>query len=176
VRTRRVLVLVVGLVAAGCGAVDAEDRGKEEGRTTLRSGSLAIEIPTGWYGSEADPEGPWAAPTLRVATLPLSARPTDQGQQAQWSMGDQDILITIHEYGELPTRGEPRELGAVMLPITIDGPDAGPFEGFRKTVATRSFVVDGIAGQLWVVFGSEEPNAEVLAEANRALSTLKVKR
>jgi hypothetical protein len=166
---------VAGLVVAGCGVVEAGDDRAGDDRATIRSGALAIDVPAGWYGSDAEPEGPgpWA-PTLRVATLSLSARPTDQGQHTQWSMRDQDILITIHEYGKLPTRGLPRDIAAVALPIEIRQSDLGTFEGFRKPVATRAFVVDGFAAQLWVVFGADAPTPELLAEANRALSTLEV--
>ncbi len=168
------VVLVFGVCASGCGTTNAPGGGSAGvDERTIRSGVLSLDVPTGWHGSDADAEGP-SAPTLRVATFPLSPRPSDQGQQAQPKMDDQDILISVVDYGLLPAPNKLKELSAVELPITVEHSHLGSFEGFREAVATRAFVVNGHAVQLWVVFGSSDAGADLFDQANRALETLAV--
>jgi hypothetical protein len=168
------VVLIFALCASGCGTTTEPGGGSAAvDERTVRSGALSLDVPAGWHGSDAEAEGP-SAPTLRVATFPLSPRPTDQGQQEQTKMGDQDILISVVDYGLLPAPDKLKELSAVDLPITVARSDLGSFEGFRDAVATRAFVVNGHAIQLWVVFGSSDAGADVFDQANQALETLAV--
>jgi len=166
------VVVMVGVVLSGCGSKPAHaDKARQE-QTVLAAGALTIKVPHGWYGSNvSDMSGP-SAPTLRLATFPVAAQPLDQGQQAQRTMDRNDILITILDYGPLSPAEEPVEI--VDLPVAIEASHIGPFEGFREPAATRAFVVNGHAVQLWVVFGSPEPSTELLDVASRALASLAV--
>lgn len=164
-------MLVFGLALSGCGSADpsARDGGGENART-VRGHGLSLEVPAGWHGdvSKADPQ---TASLIRAATFPLSALPAGVGQEAQRTMDDRDILISVVDYGRLP---ESSRLEVAQLPIGVDRSHVASFEGFREPVVTRSFVVDGHALQLWVVFGSPDPSEELFRAANKVLATLTV--
>jgi hypothetical protein len=161
-------LLVVGIVMAGCGS--AEPDAAADGTRTIRSESLSVELPPGWYGDAERPEPQWA-PMLRAATFALTEEATDQGQQAQSTMADGDILITVVDYGPLPDSGEL----AASTPVAVDRSHAASSEGFREPVVNRSFTLGGHHLQLWVVFGSSKPTEEHYREANRVLATLAVR-
>jgi hypothetical protein len=161
------VTLLLTLVVAGCGSA-AGDTGTEP-TETIRGYGLSIELPAGWHGDIVAPP-PWAL-TLRAANFPLSPVATDQGQQAQQSMGPDDILITLVHYGRAPEDWRPRR---VHLPLAIERANFTSSEGFVHPAATDSFVLADGAFQLWAVFGRETPSDELLAEANRVLATVAV--
>jgi hypothetical protein len=162
-------LLMVGIVMAGCGS--AEQGAAGERTETIRSEALSLEVPPGWYGDAGRPEVP-QAPLLRAATFPLAEEAKDSGQQAQRTMGERDILISVVDYGrpspswdEVPT----------SLPVAVHQSDVASFEGFREPVVTRTITLGGHRLQLWVVFGSSDPSEWQYGEANRVLATLAVR-
>jgi hypothetical protein len=167
-RARILALLLLSLFVVGCGAAvrDAGERSGEPTKT-LRGHGLRIDLSAGWYGEVVRPEPPGAL-TLRAANFLLPPA-TDVGQQAQRTMGERDILITLAYYGRARDESGVRR---ATLPLRIERADFAPFEGFARPVATDAFVVDGGAFQLWVVFRTETPSDEVLAAANRVLATI----
>jgi hypothetical protein len=158
-------LLVAASVFAGCGSVGRD--AAAEATTTIRTEALSLELPSGWYGHAEPPEVP-QAPLLKAATFQVQAAPMDLGQHARPMMADDDILITVVDYGAMP--------GAdVALPVAVDESHVVSFEGFREPVVMRSFTTAGHRLQLWVVFGASDPSAEQYAEANRVLATLAVR-
>jgi hypothetical protein len=164
VGARVVGLLVAGTVLAGCGSVG---RDAADATTTIRSEALSLELPSGWYGHAELRELP-QAPLLKAATFQFHAAPMDLGQHARPTMADEDILITVVDYGAMPGTD-------VSLPVAVDESHVISFEGFREPVVMRSFTIAGHRLQLWVVFGSSDPSAEQYAEANRVLATLAVR-
>jgi hypothetical protein len=162
-------LLLVSVLASGCGA--GERRGAVgDGPTKRVSGhGLSIAVPAGWDAEVVRPDPPGAL-TLRAANSPLP-QASDVGQRAQQEMNADEILITLSHYGR--TRDGSNAQRA-SVPLAIDRADFTSFEGFRRPVATTSFVIDEGAFQVWVVFGSETPSDELLAEANRVLETFAV--
>ncbi|HEV3479263.1 MAG TPA: hypothetical protein VG144_07420, partial [Gaiellaceae bacterium] len=159
-------LVMAGIVVSGCGSVERD--AAAEG-TTIRSEALSLEVPPGWYGDADPPETP-QAPRLRAATFPLPAEPADLGQQAQGELGDDDVLITVVDYGVIPAAHDV----AISLPVAVDRSHLVSFEGFREPVVMRRFTLGGHRLQLWVVFGSHDPSTELYREANRVLATLAV--
>ncbi len=160
------LVLSGGL--AGCGVAQDGGPASAGATETVRGYGLTLELPAGWHGQIARPEPPGAL-MLRAANFPLPKVASDVGQQAQRTMAERDILITLSYYGRARNETGVRGVG---LPLTIERADFTSFEGFSRPVATDSFVLDEHAFQLWVVFRSGTPSEELLAEANRVLATV----
>lgn len=171
-RSRRGLSLaplLLGLILAGCGATDrGADETRGQSTKAVRSHGLRIDLPVGWHGEVVRP-GPPGALTLRAANFPLPKVPTDVGQQAQRTMGERDVLITLAYDGRARGASGVRR---AALPLAIGRADFASFEGFARPVATDAFVLDGRAFHLWVAFRSETPSDELLAEANRVLATV----
>ena len=162
-------LLLVSVLASGCGA--SEKRGAAgDGPTKRVSGhGLTIAVPAGWGAEVVRPDPPGAL-TLRAANFALPEA-FDVGQRAQREMNADEILITLSHYGRARDGSNAQR---ASLPLAIDRADFTSFEGFRRPVATTSFVIDEGAFQVWVVFGTETPSDELLAEANRVLETLAV--
>jgi hypothetical protein len=167
----RVLALfLVGALAAGCGAGE-ERSASGDGRTKSVSGhGLTIAVPEGWVAEVVRPDPPGAL-LLRAANFALPET-LDIGQRAQEEMSEDEILITLAHYGRARDGWSHRP---ASLPLAIDRTDFTSFEGFRRPVATGSFVLEEDAFQVWVVFGSKMPSDALLAEANRVLATFAVK-
>jgi hypothetical protein len=165
-------LLLLSLIVAGCGAVD-RDAGVRSGEATktVRGYGLKVELPAGWHGEVVRPEPPGAL-TLRAANFPLPPA-TDVGQQAQRTMGERDVLITLVHYGRAGDDARSRQ---ATLPLAIERAHFTPFEGFARPVANEAFVLAGGAFQLWAVFRDASPSDEVLAEANRVLATIALER
>jgi hypothetical protein len=163
---RIVGLVVAATVMSACGSVEGD---ATEPATTIRSEAISLELPPGWYGDPVRPDVP-QAPVLRAATFPLVERPRDLGNELRPTMGERDILITVADYGPMPTPDEFR----ASPPIAVDRSHVVSFEGFREPVVMRSFTLGGHRLQLWVVFASAEPSDELFAEANRVLATLEV--
>jgi hypothetical protein len=164
---------MAGIVMAGCGSAEAtRAEGAAAKRTeTIRSEALSLEVPPGWYGDAELPDVP-QAPLLRAATFPLTEELKDVGQQAQRTMADGEILITVGDYGRpLPSWDEV----PTSLPVAVDQSHVVSFEGFPEPVVERTVTLGGHRLQLWVVFGSSDPSEEQYAEANRVLATLAVR-
>jgi len=160
------MLLVFVALASGCGAVEEGTVG-DAPMATVSGHGLKVAVPDGWDGEVLRPVPPGAL-TLRAANFSLPPA-TDVGQQAQREMRDDEILITLSHFGRARDDSSARRAG---LPLAIDRADFTSFEGFARPVATDSFVVERDAFQVWVVFGSETPSDELLAEANRALATV----
>lgn len=170
-RSHRALIfalLVLSPLAAGCGAVERDAaRTSAQPTSSVRGHGLRIDLPADWQGEVVRPEPPGAL-TLRAANFPLPPA-TDVGQQAQLKMTARELLITVSYYGRAR---DDSHVAHASLPLLIERADFAPFEGFARPVATRSFVLDGGAFQVWVVFGDETPSDALLAEANRVLATV----
>ncbi len=167
-RLVRVLTLLTaGVLATGCGAGENRGAAGDEPTKRVSGHGLTIAIPANWDAEVVRPNPPGAL-TLRAANFALPPT-SDIGQQAQREMGDEEILITLSHYGRA---GDNSNAQPARLPLEIEPADFTPFEGFARPVATDSFVVENGAFQVWVVFGSETPSDELLAEANRVLETV----
>jgi hypothetical protein len=164
---RVVGLAVAATVLSGCGSVEHDAAGE---LTEIRSEAISLELPPAWYGHAEPPEVP-QAPVLRAATFPLSPEPADLGQQARRTMGEDDVLITVVDYGAVPDADDV----AVSPPVAVDHSHTVSFEGFREPVVMRSFTLGGHRLQLWVVFGTSDPGVELYREANRVLATLAVR-
>ena len=167
-------LLAVGVVTAGCGSAKPEPVAESmstgaEGTSTVRSEGISLELPASWYGDAERPEGP-SAPMLRAATFPLVEPLADVGQQAQGNLAEDDILISILDYGPMTDSGQLPSSG----PVAVDRSHIASFEGFREPVVTRTITLGGHSLQLWVVFGSSDPSGEQYRQANRVLATLEV--
>jgi hypothetical protein len=165
---RILFLLLFSALVAGCGAAE-RGAGETSGQPThtVRGHGLRIDLPIGWHGEVVHPEPPGAL-TLRAANFPLPPA-TDVGQQAQRVMGEQDVLITLSYYG--PAR-DGWSVRPATLPLEIERAHFASFEGFSQPVATDSYVLDGGAFQLWVVFNTGAPRDDLVAEANRVLATV----
>jgi hypothetical protein len=162
-------LLVIGIVMAGCGSAEPDTA---PGSTrTIRSEALSLELPAGWYGDAEEAEVP-QAPFLRAATFPLADEATDVSQQAQRTIGEDEILISVVDYGPMPSIDDPPP---TPLPVAVDRSHVTSFEGFREPVVERTVTVGGHRLQLWVVFGSFDPGEERYGQANRVLATLAVR-
>jgi hypothetical protein len=161
-------LLALTAVLGGCGAAE-RGVGEASGQptTTVRGYGLKLEVPLGWHGDVVRPEPPGAL-TLRAANFQLPPA-SDVGQQAQGTMAERDVLITLTYYGRAGATSAGRR---AILPLVIDRRDFMPFEGFARPVATDSFALGGGAFQHWVVFRDEAPSDELVAEANRVLATV----
>lgn len=166
--TSVVAAVVLGLLVPGCGS---EQEGEAGPAGTVAQGhGLSVKLPPGWYGDVTKPE-PGAAPLLRAATFPLREAATDLGQRAQRTMGVGDILVSVADYGCV-TDVASTDLPVATAPIAVSRADVSSFEGFLEPVVTRSFVLNGEALQLWVVFGGRGPTDELLDRADQVLATL----
>lgn len=167
-RSISLTLLALGLLVGGCGggAQNAGDRDRAPTKT-VRGYGLRIELPQGWRGEIVRPD-PRGALTLRAANFqhpPL----TDLGRELQLTMTERDVLITLVHYGRA---GEGWKARQATLPLAIDRGQFVSFEGFKRPVATDSFILEGRAFQLWAVFRDGSPSDELLAEANRVLATI----
>jgi hypothetical protein len=172
VQVARVLVAAAAAVAlSACGASrEVDSDGAKGGWKAVEGYGLRIDLPPGWYG-DVSKHDELSAPILRAATFELVDQPTDIGQEAQRTMEADDVLITIADYGPLPNPKNTRELQPATLPIKIERSHLGSFEGFREPVATRAFLLEDHALQVWVAFGSAVPTEPTLEEANDVLTT-----
>jgi len=162
-----ITLLICGALATGCGAGERDSRGSGEPSSAVRGHGLRVDLPVGWYGEVVRSELPGAL-TLRAANFPLPPA-KDVGQRAQQTMTERNVLITLTHYGWAK---DSSRVAQATLPLAIKRSDFTSFEGFMRPVATRSWIIDGRAFQLWVVFGSETPSDDLLAEANRVLATI----
>ena len=161
----RVLLLVaLVLASAGCGA--AEERRAADGGTRVSGHGLAVMLPESWHGSVTK-AGPHDAATLRAATFPVDGL-DDIGHTAQETMGADDLLVVVTDYGAVPADGSPP---AAELPIRLEAEHVVSFEGFREPVATTSAVVAGTTLQIWAV-AAAAPTPAQLRQANAVLATL----
>jgi hypothetical protein len=164
-----VLVLVALVFALlGCGA--AEERRATDGGTRVAGHGLEVTLPDGWHG-DVTKYGPHHAATLRAATFSLEPL-TDLGRGEQETMGPEDLLIVVTDYGAVPADGS---APAATLPIRLGLEHVVSFEGFREPVATTSAVVAGATLQVWVV-AAAAPTAAQLERANAVLATLRHER
>lgn len=164
-------VAIAGAAFTGCGSASGERATAES--TTVRGYGFELPLPPGWHGDVSKPEGP-SAPLLRAATFWLGPA-TDIGQSSEAAMDEDDILITVADYGEFPNPERISEFSTTPLPVRIRRSDLGNFEGFRKPVATKAFAVDRHGLQVWIVFGSDEPKEEQIRQANDVLASLIVR-
>jgi hypothetical protein len=158
--------LVLVALLTGCGAVETADVGSEP--RTVSGHGLRIELPSGWDGVVVK-SGLNVAPLLRAANFPLTEPPSDIGRLSQRTMGADDVLITIVDYGEVPGAMESKQ----AQPVRLGRSDVTSFEGFLEPVATHSLTVKGHTLQLWIV-AAKEPTDLQLEQANAVLATLEV--
>jgi hypothetical protein len=168
---RVLLAAAAAVVLSACGvSAEVDSEAAKGGWKVVEGYGLRIDLPPGWYG-DVSKHDEVSAPLLRAATFELMDPPTDIGQEAQRTMDADDVLITVADYGPLPNPKNTRELQPATLPITIERSHLGSFEGFRKPVATRAFLLEDHALQVWVAFGSAVPTDPTLEEANDVLAT-----
>jgi hypothetical protein len=163
------LLLALSALVSACGAATTKEAASDGPTKTVRGYGLKIDLPIGWRGEVVRPDPPGAL-RLRAANFPLPPA-TDVGQQAQRDMRGDEILISLSHYGRAREGSSARRPG---LPLTIKRADFVPFEGFARPVASDAFVLEDSKFHVWVVFGSETPSDELLAEANRVLETFAV--
>jgi hypothetical protein len=162
---RAVRVALLLLIVGGCGSTEPG------GPANAVSGyGLSIELTSGWWGDVSRPQA-LGALTLRAGNFSVRQVPTDVGHEAQRTMGPDDILITLVDYGRAHAGWQ---LPRARLPLAIGRNNMVSFEGFVRPVATDSFVLADHGFQVWVVFGRSTPSDELLAEANHVLATVAI--
>ena len=163
---RAIPLLALVLLATACGAAPEPPRAATDGKRVSGHG-LEITIPDGWHG-DVTKLGPHHAATLRAATFPLPPEP-DIGHEAQRTMGRDDLLVVVADYGAVPG-GDPAPAS-----LRVDAEHVGSFEGFRHPTATTSADVAGTRLQVWVV-AAREPTRAQLEQATAILATLRLER
>ena len=162
----RVLPLAVLVVlASACGA--SEQVPPPTGERVSGHG-LQITLPTGWHG-DVTKLGPQHATTLRAATFPLGPL-EDVGQEAQRTMGPDDLLIVVADYGVVLASPPPDP-----PPIRVGRGDVSNHEGFGEPVAGTTVRVGVTTLQVWVV-AARAPSDGQLEQANAVLATLRHER
>jgi hypothetical protein len=155
------------VLPSGCGGAE-QPSAPATGETIVGHG-LELTLPAGWHG-DVTKLGPHHAATLRAATFPLDPEP-DVGHEAQKTMGPEDLLIAIADYGAIPG-GSPR---TPTSRLEVEREHVDSFEGFLHPVATTSADIAGTRLQVWVV-AAAEPSGAQLEQANAILATLRLER
>ena len=135
--TRVLTLLLVSVLASGCGAGERRDAAGEGPTKRVSGHGLTIAVPDGWDAEVVRPDPPGAL-TLRAANFPLPPL-SDIGRQAQLEMSEEQILITLVHYGRVRDGWSTRR---ASLPLTIGRDSFASFEGFTRPVATDSFIVE----------------------------------
>lgn len=138
-RSYRALLFALLLLCplfAGCGAAGRTSGARDVPTKIVRGHGLKIELPLGWHGEVLRPELPGAL-TLRAANFPLPPA-TDVGRQAQSTMTDRDVLITLSHYGWAKASSRVEQ---ATLPLSIDRADfVSPTSPFRTTKGSSRHV------------------------------------
>jgi hypothetical protein len=172
------IVVTAGGIA-GCGATSSStsDRvrsengaAKNEGKTLSRNG-LTLRVPAGWQGESFTSVASMSV--FRVGSFAFpNRRDDDVGQIARAAMGPDDVLINIVDFTAVDSReGDPYT--PVTAPLTVDGAEAMPQEGYTVPAAVvESVRLHGHTLYVSVAFGKAPPSAVQVASANEVLRTL----
>jgi len=147
--------------------------------TTVSAQGVRVTVPSGWeariFRRPATP--PETTHTVvHLANFPLPSEVGDYGDGAVELMGPLSVLACLVEF-------HPDHAGDALF--TVPGPPGDlPVDEFRRTTlqharpghlgAQRFFNSAGRAWSLFVVLGSEELRARLVATLNSALSTLQI--
>jgi hypothetical protein len=149
----------------------------------IEKAGISVDVPTGWEGSISGggfrllAHGAKEPTVVHLGSFPLPVQRGSFGAGAVETMGNQDVLIVLFEYGEesLGTRlfeaeGMPREL----LPGDFDRqalqhgvPGQSGLQHFF-TEKDRTFC-------LYVVLGSHLDRAALVPQVNAVLNTVEIK-
>ena len=147
--------------------------------TAIAAYGLRVDLPSGWEGSiyrRAPGEGETSHPVAHAGSFPLPRDRGDYGNGAVDLMEDDDALIVLIEHPPesagsplfaqqaFPRSLDPDEFSPTTLQLLIPG-QAG---------TQRFFVENGRPFCLYVVLGSYDQRAPLVARVNDVLSTVEV--
>jgi hypothetical protein len=142
----------------------------------MRGFGLTVDLPPAWDASlfqHAAEDGEVAHPVLHAATFPLPAGRGDFGSGAVDSMGRDDVLVVLNEYGPesagtplFARTGVPRLHPRDFAPEQLQRPIAG------QSGCQRFFTAGGRAFCLYVVLGSHGRRVPLVRRANQLIEGL----
>jgi hypothetical protein len=152
---------------------------------------ISVDVPGGWDGrifrrqqqgqqraaevpGPAAPMGEVTMPVVQVATVPLPADIADYGSDVVSDLGPTDALIVLKEF-------DSKNVGQALfarqgLPRSLD-PDAFSPSTLQRTIDGQAgaqifFTAENRAFCVYVVVGSFDRRAEVIAAINQVLASI----
>jgi hypothetical protein len=159
------LLALVSLAAAGCGAVDSQ--GGESTRSLERYG-IGITLPDGWHAR-------LTRGTVEAATVPLA----DAGQPVTLDAGD--VAVRLFEFepdSEYAAEIARSYTGGRPEPFAADEfgpPELGGENPEAHGFARRNFSLAGRYFDLFVEAGKPKPSGEAVAAVNDVVASLEVR-
>lgn len=150
--------------------------------TRISRSGVSVDIPVGWEaeisgdGLRLQADGSREPTVLQAASFPLPPERGSFGAGAVETMTDQDIFITLFEYG-------PEAVGSALfarkgLPAELLSGDFDR-DALQHGVPGQSglqyfFTVSGRAFCLYVVLGSHIDRSELINQVNDVVSTIEI--
>lgn len=148
----------------------------------LERSGVAVEVPAGWEGTltgggfELMADGAVEPTVMHLGTFPLPAERGSFGSGAVELMSNQDIFITLFEYG--PEAADTPLFAAQGIPTGLQARqfDRDALQEARpeQSAVQQFFTYRGRAFCLYVVLGSHIDRNDLLPRVNQVLDTLQI--
>lgn len=159
------LVVLVGVIASGCGSASDSTALSAEGVTLVAPSEWTVEFFTNESGMTI----------FRLGSFPFRRSSSDDvGQIARASMSPDDVLINLVDVTATDPTDAHGGYEAVTLPLNIAGSDAVGQEGYPVPAVIRGLTINGHNLYMSVAFGSSPPSETQVAAANAVLATIRV--
>ena len=159
---------------------------------TLQAYGLSVDAPAGWDASiykrqddgfalqhlpaeQAALHAVEYQPIMHLCTKALPVVRGDMGGGVVASLGPQDVFLVLFEYGG-SSLGQPLFGGTVPWPLLPDDFDTATLRTQLpgQLGCQRFFTVNGRSFMLYVVLGGTAARAQLVAQVNAALATVRV--